>query len=59
MNRNTSKVDGYNFYHIKLSQAQELESTGVKLRKRGAEYSKSTPNSRQRHSCPSALSPDS
>eukprot|EP00802_Teleaulax_amphioxeia_P009558 Tamp_09577.p1 GENE.Tamp_09577~~Tamp_09577.p1 ORF type:complete len:435 (-),score=101.60 Tamp_09577:850-2130(-) len=43
MNRNNPKVEGYNFYNVKSSQAQELESTGVKLRKRGAEYSKHPP----------------
>lgn len=38
MNRNNPRNEGYNYYNVKPTQFQELDLAGVKMRKRGAEY---------------------
>ena len=38
MSRNNPRSEGYNYYNVKTNQFQELNSAGVKMRKRGAEF---------------------
>lgn len=47
MSRNCPRNEGYNYYNVKPIQFQELNSAGVKMRKRGAEYTVKEPSTQR------------